>query len=124
MNKIKQFDKATLKSLRSELDAVLAKFEKKVGVEIKSGGIKFSSTTCTITLEAKVAGAQDKTVAALELLTEFKENDIIRINNLGEVKLVGFKTKNRKYPYIVETVHTGKRYKLSEKQIIDRISIV
>ncbi len=124
MKNIKEFDQKTLKVLRTELDAVLAKFEKKSGVEIKLGKIKYSSNTISLAIEGKIVGSQSIEAQKLELFTKFKENDIIRLANLGECKVVGFKSKNRKYPYIVETLHTAKRYKLSESQIEARVNIV
>ena len=124
MKKIKEFNKATLKEFRTELDALLEKFEKKSGVELKAAGIKYGSNTITVGVEGKITGTLSKEAQALELFTKFKEGDIIKIDQLGEVKLVGFKSKNRKYPFIVEAINTGKRYKLSQTHIDNRVGIV
>lgn len=121
MKNIKEFDQANLKALRTELDVVLAKFKKKSGVEFTLGKIKYSSNTVTLTVEGKIVGTQSSEAKMLEVFTKFKENDIIRLAALGECKVVGFKSKNKKYPYIVETLHTAKRYKLSESQIDARV---
>ena len=124
MKKIKEFDNKTIKQFRTEMDAVFAKFAKSSGVEVSMGGIKYTSNTLSFKADVKVVGSKSKDAQTLELFTKFKENDIIRIDRLGEVKLVGYKTKNRKYPFIVETVHTGKRYKLSDSQVEARVNVV
>lgn len=122
MKKIKEFNKATLKDFRNELNALLVKYEKKCGVELKSKGIKYSSNTITVSVEGKVVGTQSKEAKALELFTKFKEGDIINVRGLGKSKLVGYKARNRKYPFIVE--FSGKQYKLSQSQIDTRAEIV
>lgn len=123
MKKIKEFNKGTLAEFRTELNALLEKFEKKSGVELQSKGIKYRSNTITVSVEGKIVGSQSLEAQALELFTKFKENDIIKVPQLGEVKVVGYKTKNRKYPFIVEA-NNGSRYKLTENQIENRIRIV
>ena len=124
MKKITQFDKGTLKDFRTELDILLKKYEKKCGVELKSGGIRYTSNTVTVKVEGKVEGTLTDEAKTLELFSDFKFGDRIRIDQLGEVKLVGYKTRSRKYPFIVEAVHTGKRYKLSQSHIDNRVNIV
>ncbi len=123
MKKIKEFNKSNLIDFRNELDALLKKYEAKSGVELKSKGIKYGSNTITVSVEGKIVGSQSKEAQALELFTKFKENDIIRIAQLGKVKVVGYKQRNRKYPYIVQTMD-GKQYKLSDTQVEKRMEIV
>jgi hypothetical protein len=123
MKKIKEFNKSNLKDFRNELDALLKKYEAKSGVELKSKGIKYGSNTITVSVEGKIVGSQSTVAKALELFTKFKENDIIRIAQLGEVKVVGYKQRNRKYPYLVQTMD-GKQYKLSDTQVENRMEIV
>lgn len=124
MKKVAEFNKATLKDFRTELDAVLEKFGKKIGVELSAGGIRYGTNSVTVKVEGLLVGSQSKEVAAIDMFTTFKENDIIKVAQLGEVKIVGYKPRNRKYPYIVETVKGGKRYKLSETQVANRLSLV
>ena len=43
---------------------------------------------------------------------------------LGEVKMYGYKSRNRKYPYIVEEMRSGKLYKIttwSAKRLVEVI---
>ena len=122
MKKIKEFNKATLVEFRNELNDLLAKYEKKSVVELQSKGIRYTSNTITVSVEGKLTGTQSKDVKALELFTKFKENDIIDINQLGKVKVVGYNVKAKKYPYIVEATN-GKQYKLSHNQVEARRGI-
>jgi len=123
MKQYNEFNKETLTKLRKQLETDLAKY-KAFGLDFKVDRIKYSSTTATITIESKLKGSKSKEVQALEFYSDFKEGDIIKIDQLGEVKLVGFKSKNRKYPFIVEAINTGKRYKLSQTHIDNRVGIV
>jgi len=122
MKKIKEFNKATLNEFRTELDALLEKFEKKSGVELKSKAIRYGSNTITVKVEGKIVGTKSKYAQALEMLTNFEENDVIRINQLGEVKIIGYNTRGRKYPFIVQA-KDGKQYKLSQFQVDARLNI-
>ena len=124
MKKIKEFNKTSLTQFRAEMAAVFAKFEKSSGVEVSMDSVRYSSNTLSFNAKAKLVGTKSAEAQALEMLTKFKENDVIRIGKLGEVKLVGYKTKNRRYPFIVETVHTGKRYKLSDSQVEARVNVI
>jgi len=123
MRKVTRINKTVLREMRTELEAVLSKFEKK-GIKFDIGNMRYTEKSFTVKLEALVDGAASKIESALEAYTKFKVGDIIRIAQLGEVKLTGYKTKNRKYPYIVETVHTGHSYKLSQAHIDTRVDIV
>ncbi len=124
MKKVKEFNKTTLDQFRTELDAVLEKFGEKIGVELTSGGIRFQKENCTIKLEAVIVGKDSREVKALAFYSKFKENDIIKVKQLGEIYIKGYNRKARKYPYMVETVKGGKRYKMSEAQVAARLSVV
>jgi hypothetical protein len=123
MNNVKEFDKKTVTTFRQELDYVLKKFGKTSGLEIKAGNITYSASTVTVKVEGKVKGSQSREGQAVDMFTIFKFNDIIKVAQLGEVKIVGYKTRSPKYPYIVETVNSGTRYKLSESQVANRLSV-
>jgi glycerophosphoryl diester phosphodiesterase len=116
------FNKQSLTALRNELDAVLAKYEKKINVKLETGSIKFSGSEATIKIEAKVVGGVTKNQQAL-IFTKFKFGDVIRDAKLGELKMIGFNTRAKKYPYEVKAIN-GKEYKLSETQVNARIAIV
>ena len=112
MAKIKSFDKATLKALRAEMDAVLAKYGKKTGVEFEVGNMRFSEAEVDIKVKAKISGAKTRTDTQLELMA--KMVGITKLTNKDGDRLVEFKPRSSKYPFIFE--RAGRRYKCSERQ--------
>lgn len=112
MAKIKSFDKATLRALRSEMQAVLDKYGKKAGIEMEVGNMRFSEAEVDIKVKAKISGAKTQSDSNLELMA--KMVGITKLTNPNGDRLVEFKTRSRKYPFIFE--RAGKRYKCSERQ--------
>ena len=114
MAKIKSFDKATLKALRAEMDAVLAKYGKKTGLDFEVGNMRFTETEVDIKVKAKVTGAKSRAEQGLEVFAKLYG---FKLTNSNGDRLVEFKERNRKYPFIFE--RNGKRYKCSESQARD-----
>jgi hypothetical protein len=112
MAKIKSFDKATLRALRSEMDALLEKYGKKTGLEFEVGNMRFSDAEVDIKVKAKVKGAKTQSDSNLELMA--KMVGITKLTNKKGDRLVEFKTRSPKYPFVFE--RDGKRYKCSERQ--------
>lgn len=112
MAKIKSFDKATLRALRSEMDALLEKYGKKTGLEFEVGNMRFSDAEVDIKVKAKVSGAKTRTDSNLEMFA--KMAGITNLTNKDGDRLVEFKTRSPKYPFVFE--RGGKRYKCSEAQ--------
>lgn len=122
MFKAVEFTKSNLNDLRKDLDAVLSKYGKEVDVHLNVGNIRFNESEATIKLTATLPNATGKfQTAEQKAFDMFSKSDSISVTlnglgtsrNLGTVKMIGYKTRNRKYPYIVEQVSTGSRYKLS-----------
>lgn len=111
MAKIKSFDKATLRALRSEMDALLEKYGKKTGLEFEVGNMRFSDAEVDIKVKAKISGAKSRAESQIE--TFAKMYGLKMTNSKGD-RLVEFKSSNRKYPFIFE--RNGKRYKCSDEQ--------
>lgn len=122
MKKVKEFNKANLKEFREELKELFKKYEKKSGIELNAEKIRYTSNTVSINIEGKIVGTQSLEAQALELFTKFKEGDFVNLRGLGRSKVVGYVSRNRKYPFIVEA--NGKTYKVSDKQIDARLNIV
>ena len=104
-----QFDKNTLKILRSAMQKALD--EAGLGnLEFNVGNMKYSSAEVKIQITAKIEGKKTITDVMLE--------EQIRVHNLkrevGGRVLVEFKPSNHKYPFIFE--QNGKRYKCSTMQ--------
>jgi hypothetical protein len=122
MFKAEQFTKSNLSDLRKDLDVVLSKYSKESGVHLSIGNIRFGDVEATIKLTATLPNNNNslqtteqeafKRFADLDSIS-VKLNELGTSRNLGTVKMLGYKTRNRKYPYIVEQVSTGSRYKLS-----------
>jgi hypothetical protein len=54
MTKFAQFDKATLKALRAEMQEVMNKYAVKANLEIEVGNMRFSSAEVDIKVKAKI----------------------------------------------------------------------
>ena len=119
MKTIPYFNHYTAKELREELNAALSLVEKETGLKIKVGKCTYRSNRATFTIEALTV--QDGEVFD-EAATDFEVfcGDYgLEREHLGQVvtihgktrKIVGLKTRNRKYPIILEDLKTGKRYK-------------
>lgn len=111
MTKFAKFDRATLKALRAEMQEVLEKYGVKSNLEIEVGNMKFSEAEVEIKVKAKVKGAKSRADSQLEMYAKMFGLKIE--NNKGD-RLVEFKSRNTKYPFIFE--RGGKRYKCSEMQ--------
>ena len=112
MNLEQGFNPKNLEALRAELNRVLsdAGFE---NLEFDTGRIKYENASCTIPLEVKIKGMKTMTDAMLE--AEAKRLGLTLEVRNGR-KLVGYKPRNRSYPFIFEDTHTGKKYKCDERQ--------
>jgi len=110
MTKFNKFDRKSLKNLRDEMDAVLAKYGASANLDITVGNMKFSDVEVTIKVEAKVKGA--KTVSN-EIL-ESRANVLgLKMKNKAGDELVDYNTRAYKMPFVYKTAD-GKRYKTDE----------
>ena len=122
MFKAVQFTKSNLNDLRSDLDKVLSKYSNEAGIHCNVGSIRFGEREANIKLTVSLPSTNGMfTSAEEEAFNMFSRVDSISVglhevgssSSLGNVKMVGYKSRNRKYPYIVEQVSTGSRYKIS-----------
>ena len=113
MTKFVKFDKATLKSLRAEMQEVMNKYAVKANLEIEVGNMSFSSAEVSIKVNAKVKGAVTMTdrnfnFQALSIgITEFK--------NANGDQLVKYNSRSYKYPFVYAKAD-GKMYKCDAAQ--------
>ena len=122
MAKIKEFNRHTLKALRTETNSALEKIGKKLGVTIQMGNISFSASECRTKLEYFIPSG-DNTGMNAEQQKDFNglknyghifgvtEKDFGKtFTSNGEVfKLTGIAPKRHKYPVIAENL-MGKAY--------------
>ncbi len=125
MFKAVEFTKANLQDLRKDLDAVLSRYRAESGVHFNVGNISFSASEATIKLTARLADATGVIRSAnADAFNVFAKLDSISLKlneqgvskTLGNVRFVDYKSRNRKYPYIVEQISTGSRYKMDAHQ--------
>ena len=120
-------NKQTVRELRDQLQAVLdthAPMQSSMlaDLDIQLGNASFVDTEVTFKLSVKVKGSKPKEERDLEeymsVMSRWGDHwDKDRIvnysahNNNMDLKLVGYKRSNRKYPFILQDVKTLKRYK-------------
>lgn len=115
----------TLKAFRGDFAKAVAELEKKHGIKLNLGNIRYDAesfrTTMTAvnTKETKSAGI----TASPEALDfkQYAESFGLKATDLGRVfinrgdkyKIIGLKPRSHKYPIIAERVIGGQRYKFS-----------
>ena len=105
MTKFSNFDRKNLKNLRSELEAVLAKYGADANLDFEIGNMRFDATVTEIKVKATVKGAE--TAEDRFLLSQIKAHGLVQEKN--GARLIRYDTKKHKYPFIYESA--GKRYK-------------
>jgi len=110
MTKIAKFDKATLKALRAEMEAVLDKYGTKSGLDISVGSMRFSDAEVTIKVEAKIKGAVSRSTQLVETMA--KARGLVMKNKHGDV-LTSYNTRAHKMPFVYKCASTGKMFKCS-----------
>jgi len=117
MAKIKKFSKPVLKMLRVDVDEALRVVAEKHGIEIKGGNWSFTEDTVTMKLEGRVEGGKSAEMIALEMYSEEAVGQKICVGdefdfkaNVGVAKVVGFKTRSPKFPFVIENANG--RYKV------------
>ena len=108
MTQFNAFDRASLKALRSEMEAVLQKYGMGANLEFTVGAMKFSQSDVEIKVTAKVQGA--KTFNDVVLESWVKALGLVMEKN--GARLVRYDTKKFKFPFIYEK--GGKMFKTTE----------
>ena len=109
MKNVTTFDKSTLQALRSEMQSVLDKFGANLQFEV--GNMRFSEAEVDIKVKAVIKGKRTRSDSQLEAMVKLHG---LKIENSNGDRLVEFKARNTKYPFIFE--RKGKSYKCSERQ--------
>ena len=106
--KIQNFDRQNLNALRSEMEALLAKYGNKTGIEFNIGNISFDEAEANIKVSAKVKGAKTMADSLLDMVC--KNLKITNRTNAKGETLVAYNSRSRKYPFVYESAN-GKQYK-------------
>ena len=129
-------NKQTVRELRDQLQAVLDKHAPMqssmlADLDIQIGNASFVDTEVTFKLSVKVKVSKPKEERDLEdylsmFGTRWDKDRIVNYsahNNNMDLKLVGYKRANRKYPFILQDVKTLKRYKFPTDWVKANVSI-
>ena len=129
-------NKQTVRELRDQLQTVLDKHAPMqssmlADLDIQIGNASFVDTEVTFKLSVKVKGSKPKEERDLEdylsmFGTRWDKDRIVNYsahNNNMDLKLVGYKRANRKYPFILQDVKTLKRYKFPTDWVSNNFSI-
>ena len=123
-----QLNKDIIREIRSRLQDLI---DENTGLhmldnfEIHVGNASFSETEVTFKLRVKVRGSKPKEELELEQYLSYNsklDNEKIVQYKGMDLKLVGFKPINRKYPFILQDVKTLKRYKFPTDWVYSQMS--
>lgn len=132
MSKITAFTKQNLAGVRTDITRALMEVEMKYGIRIVLGAGKFNDDEVTYKFSAQVIDrggrAPGQTARGDKAMAELKEVapmlypklDITKIVTLrGEkYKIIGHNKRAHQYPFILEAVDGGKRYKFPAAQVL------
>ena len=118
--------KSSVAAIREDLNAAFKAVAAKHGVDFTLGTIRFNADTMGVKLTGVRRGAggtSATTTVSPELVAlkkkayllgaTFDETKTYSSPSLGRVRVIGFKAAAKKYPFIVQQVSTGKRYKIT-----------
>ena len=128
-----QINKPIVQNIRGKLQNLL---EENVGshmledYDVHVGNASFTDTEVTFKLNVKVKGSKPKDQTDLEEYlsmtsrwgTDLDKDRVVNYRGM-DLKLVGYKRANRKYPFILQDVKTSKRYKFPTDWVNDNFSI-
>lgn len=117
-----KFDKTNLSTFRQKFDKMLSDFHQETGVALKIGNIRYDENSFRTTLQGFVQSVSgdgptpdkiewDRVCVRYGLKPEHF-GETIDLGFGRSYKLVGIKSRNRKYPIIGEK-DNGQRYKLT-----------
>jgi hypothetical protein len=119
---ITQFTKTVFHGLRADLDVALKAVAEKHGISLRTGNIKFDSSTAKIMVEAAVKAADGRAVsphaAPFRQLAEIyglKASDLgrqFKYDGRGYI-ITGCRPRASRMPITVTEVVTGKNYHMS-----------
>ena len=119
--KTKQFDKPTIKAIRTSMDAALAKVSKEFGITITAGNARFTANEVTFKVKANTIGKTGTAItkesqawalyAKHEGLGHLSVGDTIQLQG-SSFTIKGWNTRARKSPINIED-SMGRGYKCS-----------
>ena len=120
MKTINNFDRQALSELRQSINSRLDNLEEEYNIKLKLGSISFSDSNFTAKLECSLVIDGEVKEGIASDFEQYRELWGLKFplgfsfhDGNSIYKVVGLKTKNRKYPIICESLGNGKRYKLT-----------
>ena len=122
---ITKFDTHSLKKVNNRIELALSIVAKEFGIDIKTGGSKYTDDNATTKIELRVldkdGNAFDEDAANFKVFAKdfgLKPEDLGKtfITNFKEYTITGLKPQNKKYPILVVN-KKGKCYKFPIKLI-------
>ena len=108
---ITKFDKATVNSIRAELNNLLKKFGDEKGVSFNLGTITFSDDDFSVKLTSKI-----QTKSGISSILESAMNIYnLQVSSPCGKTLVDYHKSSYKYPFVFRDID-GKKYKCSASQ--------
>ena len=126
-----QINREVVKNLRTEIqDMFDNRLDHWDDLVAHVGNASFSDTEVTFKLNVKVKGSKPKDQTDLEEYlsmtsrwgTDLDKDRVVNYRGM-DLKLVGYKRANRKYPFILQDVKTSKKYKFPTDWVNDNFSI-
>lgn len=105
------FNKATLDTLRAELNEVLAKYGMEAGLEAAVKNIKFTDNEADIGIKIKIAGALTRDQ---EMVIMMAKQRGFKMKGKDGAELTDYKMSNHKFPWIF--TRAGKSWKANDVQ--------
>tara|TARA_R110002020_G_scaffold30453_6_gene95984 strand:+ start:2574 stop:2972 length:399 start_codon:yes stop_codon:yes gene_type:complete len=122
---ITEMNPTEIKKLRATLENELTPILAGLGLTFELGNARYDNDSVKFTgFRIALENAQDPTAKALEEENDFRQQmgdvvfDLTKIGETsqGKYSLVGYKPRNRKYPFICLNLDNGGHYKFSESQ--------
>ena len=120
MKTINNFDRSSLAEMREAINNRLSFLELDYNIKIKLANISFSDKHFTAKLECNLVIDGEVKEGIASDFEQYRELWGLKFplgfsfhDGNSIYKVVGLKTKNRKYPIICESLGNGKRYKLT-----------
>lgn len=109
------FDKATARKIRELMQKALEDADIE-GVTIKIGNCSFTEGEATYKVNVLLDGGKSKEQTALEQMATLMSLDTSKISTLEgmKVSLVGYNSKARKRPWIIQDLTTAQKYILDD----------
>ena len=126
--KITKMNLQSAKQIRVVLNSILKDNEilKQNNINVNVGKCIYNDDIATYKVEVNIIGGKSKKEVLLQRQKDDLEDilggsDRIQLESKnGKYRLVGYKSRNKKYPYIMQDiVKSGKTYKISHPQMID-----